>query len=188
MFELPDECLLQDFATFQMQPAWAQLRLAWNSKGLAVQADVSGKKGAIVSDPRLPEASDGVHLWIDTRDARDNHRATRFCHRYSSTITRGAAGVLNVETQLRKIHRAAGDPTGVRPSAVRSQAQATESGWRMALFFPTESLHGFDPETNRRLGFYYQVTDPQRGAQWLSVGSEFPVAEDPSLWAALELI
>ena len=52
-------------------------------------------------------------------------------------------------------------------------------------FFPSGSLHGFDPETNRRLGFYYQATDPDRGDQYLGVGREFPVGEDPSLWATL---
>ena len=57
---------------------------------------------------------------------------------------------------------------------------------RMGLL-PAEALNGFDPDTNRRLGFAYQVTDPDRGDQFLGVGREFPVAEDPSLWATLEL-
>jgi hypothetical protein len=61
-------------------------------------------------------------------------------------------------------------------------------GWRMEVFLTAEALHGFDPETNRRLGFAYQVTDPVRGDQFLSVGREFPVGEDPSLWATLELV
>ena len=32
------------------------------------------------------------------------------------------------------------------------------------------------------------LTDPHRGDQFLGVGRDFPVAEDPSLWATLELI
>jgi len=42
------------------------------------------------------------------------------------------------------------------------------------------ALNGFDPETNRRLGFAHQVTDPEREDQFLGVGREFPIAEDPS--------
>ena len=61
------------------------------------------------------------------------------------------------------------------------------SGYRLELFFPAEVLHGFDPETNRRLGFAYAVNDPDRGEQFLGVGREFPVGEDPSLWSVLEL-
>ena len=57
----------------------------------------------------------------------------------------------------------------------------------MEMFLPAEALHGFDPETNRRLGFAYLVTDPDREDQYLTVGREFPIGEDPSLWATLEL-
>ena len=74
-----------------------------------------------------------------------------------------------------------------RPAWSSPRAERTLSGWRLELFFPAESLHGFDPETNRRLGFAYQVTDPDRGDQFFGVGREFPVGEDPSLWATLRL-
>ncbi len=49
-------------------------------------------------------------------------------------------------------------------------------------------LHGFDPDQNPRLGFYYAVRDAELGEQVLSVGSDFPYWEDPSLWAVLELV
>lgn len=188
LFELPESCRLPDLGALDGRSSWADVRVAWNTRGLAVQVSVIGKVGPIVRDPSLPEASDGASIWIDTRDARDIHRATRFCHRYTATIGSSAAGKLDVDVQLRKIHRAAADPTGIRPSAVRSQALAMRGGWRLWLFFPAEALHGFDPETSPRLGFYYAVTDPNRGAQWLAVGSDFPVAEDPSLWTTLELV
>ncbi len=49
-------------------------------------------------------------------------------------------------------------------------------------------LHGFDPEQNPRLGFCYAVRDAELGEQVLSVGADFPYAEDPSLWSVLELV
>src|SRR5947209_8099168 len=49
------------------------------------------------------------------------------------------------------------------------------------------AVTGFDPEEHPRLGVYYAVRDSERGEQTLSVGSEFPYAEDPSLWQVLEL-
>ena len=49
-------------------------------------------------------------------------------------------------------------------------------------------LHGFDPEQNPRLGIYYAVRDTELGEQVLSVGSDFPYAEDPTLWSVLELV
>ena len=74
------------------------------------------------------------------------------------------------------------------PDAIRSFAERTRTGYRLELFLPASALLGFDPETNRRLGFAYRVTDPDRGDQFLTVGREFPIGEDPSLWATLELI
>ena len=68
-----------------------------------------------------------------------------------------------------------------------ARAERLSGGWRLELFFPAEALHGFDPETNRRLGFAYQVSDPDREDQFLGVGREFPIGEDPSLWSTLEL-
>lgn len=188
LLDLPDSCLLPDFGAFDGKAAWAEVRVAWNPGGLAIQVDSSGKVGRYVRDEDLPEASDGVHVWIDTRDARDIHRATKFCHRFSATLESQPRGSIDVRVEPRKIHRALADPTGTRPSAIKAQAVAKADGARVMLFFPSESLHGFDPDTNRRLGFTYQITDPGRAAHWLALGSEFPVGEDPSLWATLELV
>ena len=57
----------------------------------------------------------------------------------------------------------------------------------LELFLPAQALSGFDPDTNRRLGFAYQIGDHVREDQFLGVGREFPVGENPSLWSTLEL-
>ena len=57
----------------------------------------------------------------------------------------------------------------------------------MEAFLPAAVLHGFDPETNRRLGFCYRLRDREMGDQFLAPGAEFPYWEDPSLWSVLEL-
>ena len=62
-------------------------------------------------------------------------------------------------------------------------AERIESNdWRLEVWFPAEALNGYDPETNRRLGLYYQVNDSERPPRFLTVGREFPIGEDPSLW------
>ena len=87
----------------------------------------------------------------------------------------------------RPIARALADAPTCRPEVIPARAERLRNGWRLELFLPAEVLHGFDPETNRRLGFAYQVTDPDREDQFLGVGREFPVGENPSLWSTLEL-
>jgi hypothetical protein len=95
---------------------------------------------------------------------------------------------LAVELRHRKLNRSVADPAGIQPQKVQTRVERTADGWRLELFFPPETLSGFDPEVNRRLGLYAIVTDPTRGDQPLGPGRDFPAGEDPSLWNTLELI
>ena len=84
----------------------------------------------------------------------------------------------------------------LNPKPLRDAAQWLDhyrEFWEMRLdaleaFLTANVLNGFDPEQNRRLGFYYAVRDAELGEQVLTIGSEFPYAEDPSLWSVLELV
>lgn len=67
------------------------------------------------------------------------------------------------------------------------RVELSRTGWLLELFLPTEVLSGFDPDTNRRLGFAYQIADHVREDQFLAIGRDFPIGENPSLWATLEL-
>jgi hypothetical protein len=189
LLDLPAECALPPVRALDGVEPWAEVRAAWNPDGLAVAVLVTGKDGPIGHNPHDPAYCDGVQLWIDTRDTRDVHRATRFCHRFKVQVERVGKGKdLAAEVSQLTIHRAQADAPKAPPKSVRARAEAVAKGWHLELFFPAAALHGFDPETNRRLGLMYQVTDPARGDQFLGVGREFPVGEDPSLWATLELV
>ena len=85
------------------------------------------------------------------------------------------------------IARAVADAPISPPDVLSTRAELTRAGWLLELFLPARALHGFDPETNRRLGFAYQVSDHEREDQFLGVGRDFPLGENPSLWATLEL-
>jgi hypothetical protein len=188
LLDLPADSALPPTPRLDGREPWAEVRTAWNPGGLAIAVEVTGKPGRITHDPARPEASDGLQLWVDTRDTRDVHRATRFCHRFQVAILPARAGSepTATVTQL-PIHRAQADAPRAGRDLIKARVERLRQGWRLELFLPAESLHGFDPDTNRRLGFAYQVTDPDRGDQFLGVGREFPIAEDPSLWATLEL-
>jgi hypothetical protein len=86
-----------------------------------------------------------------------------------------------------KINRALQDAPISPASAVLFRSQPVKGGYLLEAFLPAAVLHGFDPEQNRRLGFYYAVRDAELGEQVLSVGSDFPYWEDPSLWSVLQL-
>src|SRR5262245_58127026 len=82
LLDLPAECALDNFAGLDGRRNFAAVRLAWNELGLGVQGEVRGKEKPPQGDPARPSGCDGVTLWIDTRDARSSHRATRYCHQF----------------------------------------------------------------------------------------------------------
>jgi hypothetical protein len=188
LLDLPDSCVLPDLAPLEGQASWADVRVAWNPKGFALAVEVAGPSGPRKTQVERPEGMDGVQVWIDTRDTRNVSRATRFCHRFQARLVGlGTRGALGVEVSQRAIARAVADAPLVRPESIAARAERLKGGWRVELFLPAEALNGFDSETNRRLGFAYQVTDPDREDQFLGVGREFPIGENPSLWSTLEL-
>jgi hypothetical protein len=185
LLDLPGACALPGTAALEGRDPWAEVRVAWNPGGLAVAVEATRRAGTIRHDP---EASEGVEVWVDTRDTRTIHRASRFCHRFLAVLApRGRATALDVAVAQKTIHRALADAPSCRPEAIPARAERLRGGWRLELFLPAEALHGFDPETNRRLGFCYRAIDPDGADQFLGAGREFPVGEDPSLWSTLEL-
>jgi len=65
--------------------------------------------------------------------------------------------------------------------------KVVRGGYVVECFLPAAALHGFDPEQNRKLGFYYDVRDLELGEQTAGMEGDFPFAEDPSLWSVPEL-
>jgi hypothetical protein len=187
LLDLPDSCRLPQTSALDGKPAWAEVRVAWNPAGLGIAVEATGLKEAISFDDR-PEGADGVDLWIDTRDTRTINRASRFCHRFVARLREGSSKTaLGVQVVPRPIARAIADAPLCRLDLLVSRAERIRGGWRLELFIPAEALNGFDPETNRRLGCAYHVSDPDREDQFLGVGRDFPLGENPSLWSTLEL-
>jgi hypothetical protein len=184
---LPATAQVPHIALLDACPSFARLSVAWNQQGLTLIGAVDTASPRFQCDRDRPLESDGLHVWIDTRDTRTIHRASRFCHHFFFLPSGGGAkGDEPMAGQL-KVHRATADAPLCAPHALRISVQRQRRTWRLAAFLPAPAMHGFDPAVNRRLGFYYLIRDANR-IQYLSVGSEFPFAEDPSLWATLELI
>jgi hypothetical protein len=188
LLDLPESCRVTNFADLDESRNFADVRLAWNELGLAFQVEVRGKEQAPVGNADRPRQSDGATLWIDTRDARTSHRASRYCHQFHF-LPAGSGPERDAPTFVQtKINRALQDAPLAAGSAVPFQCQLLKGGYRLEAFLPAAILNGFDPEQSPRLGFYYAIRDAELGEQVLSVGSEFPYAEDPTLWGVLELV
>jgi hypothetical protein len=188
LLDLPENCRIDNYAAMDERKNFADVRLAWNDFGLGVQVEVRGKEELPQGSSNRLRGSDGLTLWIDTRDARTSHRASRYCHEFHFLPT--GAGPEEDEplfSQL-KINRALQDAPLASAASVPFRCVRTRHGYVMEAFLPAAVLYGFDPEQNPRVGFYYVVKDTELGEQVLSVGADFPYWEDPSLWSVLELV
>ena len=188
LLDLPASCRLDGFSEMDERRPFAEVRLAWNEGGLAVQVEVRGKEQAPVGDAARPKHADGVTVWIDTRDARTSHRASRYCHQFHFLAAGGGPDKDEPAFAQSRINRALQDAPPVAADAVPFQFLRRTGGYRLEAFLPAAALNGFDPEQNPRLGIHIAVHDQELGEQYLSVGGDFPSDEDPSLWSVLELV
>jgi hypothetical protein len=188
LVDLPEACRIDNFADLDDRRNFADVRLGWNEMGLALQVEVRGKEQEPAGDVSRPRHSDGVSLWIDTRDARTSHRASRYCHQFHFLPAGGGPERDEPAFVQAKIHRASQDAPLALANAVPFRCARRPGGYRLEAFLPAPVLNGFDPEQNPRMGFFYAVRDTELGEQTLSVGPDFPYAEDPSLWSVLELV
>lgn len=188
LLDLPDNCRIDNFAELDDKANFADVALAWNELGLGIQVEVRGKANLAQADPSKPRGSDGLTLWLDTRDARAGHRASRYCHQFHFLPTGGGDARDEPAFVQTKINRALEDAPMASPQDVALRFHSRKNGYLLEAFLSAGALHGYDPEQHPRLGFYYTVRDDELGEQLLSVGPEFPFWEDPSLWSVLELV
>lgn len=172
--------LLPPLVELEGQRPIADVYLAWNEDGLLAAFDVPGRRGPLRC--RLDEwwKGDGVRLCIDTRDTRDNRRATQYCHFFYALPTspsgRPVVGVHRM-SQAREFS----PPGDVR--RIRIASRIAHDRYSLELFIPADCLHGWDPLEHPRIGLFYKVKDTTLGQQHLTVTDELGWNIDPSTWA-----
>jgi hypothetical protein len=184
---LDESYRLPHLGQLEGEPALADLRAAWSEQGLAFVARVEGKRHAPWCRAAQLEESDGLHVWIDTRDTHNVHRASRFCHRFAFLPAGGGArGEESLAGQL-MINRAREQAKPANSEQLHVRAESFPGGYQVEAYLEAAALTGFDPQEHPRLGFMYAILDRERGEQTFTVGNAFPYQEDPSLWGSLEL-
>jgi hypothetical protein len=177
-----------DADTDNRERTFADVRMAWSAGGLVFNVRVDGKKQPPwCRDGRL-EDSDGLQVWIDTRATLNIHRASRYCHRFAFLPAGGGARHVEPVADQLLINRARENARPVRPRELQAVSKVSKSGYWLAGFVPAVALGGYDPQQYRELGFTYAVFDRELGMQTFATGAGFPFDEDPTCWAAVELV
>ncbi len=166
---------------------FAQVRIAVGSDAIFLQADVQGKKQLPwCRDSRL-EDSDGLHVWINTRQSRDVHRATKYCHRIGC-LPMGSGPKADLPyIGWSTIQRARDNPPQPPANLVAIRARVADGRYRLVAAVHFDALHGLDRNDFPTIGFYFVVIDRELGWQSLTIRPDMSAIEDPSLWAELVL-
>ncbi len=168
-------------------PRFAEFRMGWNPKGLYFHLRTTQKKQSPWCRETRADESDGLSVWVDTRNTQNIHRAGRFCHRFVF-LPQGAGRLMNEPTaMLMPVARAREEPRPVAPSTLKAISEKRLDGYILQAFVPAAAITGFDPVEHPRIGFYFAVMDRELGWQTFSLGPEFPFTADPSLWGTMEL-
>ena len=186
--EPDDNYRLPHLAELEDRPAVAVVYAAWSEAGLVFTVSVGGKKQPVWCRASRPEDSDGLQVWIDTRDVHNVHRASRFCHRFIFLPSGGGRKFDEAFGQSLPINRAREPARPVPAGLLQARGRIHSGGYRLECFIPAGAMMGFEPAEHPRLGFTYAVIDRELGEQTFSVGRPMPYDEDPSLWATLELV
>lgn len=169
------------------EDSFASVAVIANADGLGVSFSINGKAAPTVCDVANPVETDGMQLWIDTRNTQSIHRAGRFCHHFVFLPQGTGRGKKKPFATQLPIARAKEDAPLVDDGVLDVASKIRKDGYDLDIWLPAETMHGYDLEASPRLGFYYAVRDAELGLQTLTVGDEFPYSHDPSLWSTLEI-
>jgi hypothetical protein len=186
--QLPSRFRIPCFGELEGKGLFADLRAAWNKSGISFMVRVTGKKQPPWCRASRIEDSDGLQVWIDTRDTRNIHRANRYCHRFVFLPAGAGNDGKTPVAQWLSIPRAREEPAAVPLDRLQVRSEQRGDGYLLESHVPAGALTGFDPQEYPRLGFTYAVVDRELGWQTFSVGPEFPFVSDPTLWGSLELV
>ena len=185
-YQLPNVNQLEDSNVQNRLPY--DFRIGWHETGLLFSLIVSGKSQSLWCRSTQPDESDGIQICLDTRDIKDIHRATRFCHRLLfMPIGTGRDQSQPVAVWL-PIHRAREHPNSIDPSQIKMQSKVSATGYQLDVFLPGKILTGFDPSEHPNLGFHFSVSDREYGDRYFLVAPPLPHDQDPSLWGTLAMV
>jgi len=180
--------LVPPLVELEGQEPIADVYWGWHEDGFYAAFDVPNRSGRLHCDPKQWWKFDGLRLCLDTRDARDIKRATRFCHFFYLLPAGGGPDGRRPVVGTHRMSRAKEPPPPVDLALVKIAAQVERGGYRLEVALPVACLHGWDPIEHPRIGVFYKVKDTHLGAQHLSVDDELGWNVDPSTWATGVLV
>ena len=186
--ELDAKHAIPSFSELDGRNGFGDLRMGWSAQGLGLSLVVRGKKQLPWCRSSRLESSDGLVLWINTRDTHGIHRANRFCHQFIFLPAGGGPQMRQPVAAHMMIQRAKENPNSLPAGALQVRAEKRKDGYALRAGIPAVAMTGYEPVEHRRFGFGFAVMDRELGWHTFALGPDFPIASDPSLWGTLALV
>ncbi len=185
---LEDKYILPQFNSLEGKAPPFEVRMAWDESGLGLSFSVSGKKRPLDCRVPMTDAGDSIQLWLDTRDMRQVHRATRSCHQFALFPTGGGRKLNEAVIVPVPIHLAKENPKNMDSSRYFIRGTIAPKTYTVECFFPAESLTDFRPDEFPVLGIAWWVQDRDLGNITLTAPAPVPFTSDPGFWCTLNLV
>lgn len=176
---------IPDLGRLDGQEAFADVRVGWGEGGLLIQVEVADKKKSLWCRESALLESDGLQVWVDTRDTHNIHRASKFCHWFLMLPTGGDGQKNQSISSMLKINRSREDSPTMNRHPVEVKSTVSKTGYKMSCLIPDKAMNGWNTDEHRNIGFNFAIVDSEFGWQTLAIGPELPISEDPSLWQTL---
>lgn len=163
------------------------LKAAWNTEGLGFEVRLRKKSFPPAGRWSAVQSSDRVMILLDTRPGAGVQRATEFCSLLTilplDDDAEDQPSARFIEIAQQRTTRVAQDVRRCRLETVLAS-----DGYTLSVWIPGSQLPGFaELSETRALGLYVIVDDSELGHLPMSVGGDFPVAWNPSIWIRMEL-
>jgi len=158
------------------------MRIAWSEEGLTLQFRLTGKTRRPYCRLNDLEHSDALEVFIDTRNTKSVHRATRYCHRFLFLPTGTGVGDKEPYGSMLKIHLARGEPSTMGGFMPQVESKLSATGYQLTCHLSRKYLEGGSPTEQPEIGLFFQARDSELGNLNLVYDQQLPVSEDPSLW------
>ncbi|MDP1563487.1 MAG: hypothetical protein Q8M16_19060 [Pirellulaceae bacterium] len=157
-------------------------RIAWSEEGLTLQFTLTGKTRRPYCRLNDLEHSDALEVFVDTRNTKTVHRATRYCHRFLYLPTGTGPSEKDPYGSMLKIHLARGEPPTMGAFQPQVESKIMANGYRITCHMSRKYLEGWSPSEQPEIGLYFQIRDAELGHIHFAYDRQLPVSEDPSLW------
>jgi hypothetical protein len=178
-----DDHLVPPLCEIDGQAAESRVWWAWNEDHLFVAFNVKCGNRRPMCDTTHWWKKDGLRLCIDTRDARDIRRATRWCRFFYFLPTGGGSKRNQPVAGTHRMSRAKEPAPAIDVSKIRMGVRIHAYRYELEAAIPAACLIGWDPVEHPRIGIFYKIKSIAAASQNLTVTDDLGWNVDPSTWA-----